>query len=187
MDKTYRYRLAVDFNEPIRFGDLAHLIAEAMYPEEGSLRYGVARLNLERELEIAAQNREIIVRNAVSLGPSTLLVGEGLKSSVVFAQDIADFLENRLIQMVNCPYSPTTESHQSKHKNKQTLQEEAIIKTLIENDFLPKNLPTRKAGKSGPKAIAKKICLQDRNLFSDKSFDLAWDRLRGRKDIAGAD
>lgn len=187
MNKTYCCRLSVDFNEPIRFGDLPHLIAEAMYPEEGALRYGVARLNLEGELELAAQNREIIVRNAVSLGPSTLLVGEGLKSSVVFAHDIADFLENRLIELVNSPSSPTTESYQSKHKNKQLLQEEAIIKTLIENDFVPKNLPTREPGKSGPKALAKNICLQDRNLFSDKSFDLAWERLRARKDIAGAD
>ena len=104
MDKTYRFRLAVDFNEPIRFGDLPHLIAEAMYPEEGSLGYGVARLNLERELEIAAQNREIIVRNAVSLGSSTLLMGEALKSSVVFAEDIADYLNSRGIDLINSSF-----------------------------------------------------------------------------------
>jgi hypothetical protein len=101
MNKTYRYRLEVDFNEPIRFGDLPHFIAQAMYPEVGSMRYGAARLNLEAELEVAAQNREVIVRNVLSLGPSTLLVGEALKSAIVFADDILDYLGGRGIELVN--------------------------------------------------------------------------------------
>lgn len=72
MDKNYRYRLTIAFNEPIRFGDLPHLIARTMYPtDEQSMHYGVARLNLEGELVQAVENNEITVRNAVSFGPVT--------------------------------------------------------------------------------------------------------------------
>ncbi len=113
--KTYRYKLLIKFDEPIRFEDLPHLIAQVMYPDEGSMFYGVARLNLEAELESAVQSGEITVRNPVSLGSSILLVGSALNTSVVFPEDILDYLGNRGIQLINQSDIGSSSLHKTKH------------------------------------------------------------------------
>ncbi len=186
MRKNYRYKLCIDFDKPIRFEDLPYLIANVLYPDEESIEHGATRLNLETELEGAAKNGAITVRNALSFGPSSLLVGAALKSSVVFVDDIKDFCDARFIELIDLKEKSDSSFREVKHKNKQILQEEAIIAALVEIGLEPKNLPNREPGKAGPKLDIRQICLKNRNLFTDSSFEAAWGRLRGRKEIVGA-
>lgn len=66
-------------------------------------------------------------------------------------------------------------------------QEDEILAWLKSNQFDPKHLPERPAGKSGPKKLARAALLKThKRLFSYKSFDKAWQRLRDAKEIAGA-
>ncbi|MDQ0027756.1 hypothetical protein J2X90_005592 [Variovorax paradoxus] len=65
------------------------------------------------------------------------------------------------------------------------LQEKKILALLREMGLDPKSLPAREKGKPGCKAEAKKTALVDRRLFTDKSFDKAWERLRGGGELAG--
>ncbi len=45
--KKYRYWLAVEEGETVRFSDLAHMMAKAMHPADDELMdYAAARINL---------------------------------------------------------------------------------------------------------------------------------------------
>lgn len=188
MSKNYLYKLYIDFGKAIRFGDLPHLIAQAMHPDteqDINFEYGATRLTLESELESAVRNREIIVRNPLTLGASSMLVGQALKSSVVFAEDIREFAGRRLIELLDARDNGGLDTSPKKIKGRQQLQEEAIIDSLITKGFDPKNLPPRPNGGSGAKAVAREHCLQNRSLFTVKTFNSAWDRLREQKEIIG--
>lgn len=67
-------------------------------------------------------------------------------------------------------------------ENKQEIQCEAIIEALQELGFDPVRLPNTR-GHSGPKRRARDHVLKNKRLFSDNSFDKAWDRLRSHKRI----
>ena len=58
---------------------------------------------------------------------------------------------------------------------------------LRQNGFDPKNLPERSRGRSGVKKQIKDIALRDKRLFSESSFKKAWDALRERREIVGAE
>jgi hypothetical protein len=118
MEKTRRHLMSIDLDMPIKFGDLPHLIAIAMYPDEDqSVCYGAARLNVESELEEAAQQGLITPRNAVSFGEASLLVGEALKVTVVFPWEISDYLSKRGIALVNQSETKTRLRAIDKKKN----------------------------------------------------------------------
>jgi hypothetical protein len=72
-----------------------------------------------------------------------------------------------------------------KHQPKASLQDRAILDWLIENNLEPSRLPLRATGKSGPKAECRAQMVKAAALFSAKSFDIAWERLRKSGEIAG--
>lgn len=66
---------------------------------------------------------------------------------------------------------------------KQRAQERRILELLASQGYNPLELPPRMPGKTGTKAKIKALALLDTALFSDKSFDTAWQRLRGQGDV----
>lgn len=84
----------------VRFGDLPHLIALALWPDvENSplqdFKYGTARLNLEDELRKAVLEERLRVRNSLTFGPHTFPLGETLKRALVMVPDLRNFLARR--------------------------------------------------------------------------------------------
>ncbi len=67
-------------------------------------------------------------------------------------------------------------------------QEELILKTLVDLNFDPDNLPDRdrKNRGRGPKSAVKEKLLRDTKVFTNKSFEKAWERLRSQNRITGA-
>jgi len=99
------YWLAVEDGKLISYSDLAHLIASAIYPTEAeAFNYGVARVNLEKELAESVLNGALIVRNPAGLGRHNFPVGAGPAGSVLFAHELAPFLNERGIELRLTPY-----------------------------------------------------------------------------------
>lgn len=68
---------------------------------------------------------------------------------------------------------------------KQRRQERRILELLIGQGFIPKSLPIRSPGSDGVKVEIKQVALLEKSLFSKRSFEHAWDRLRSFGDVAG--
>jgi SLT domain-containing protein len=66
---------------------------------------------------------------------------------------------------------------------KQKLQQVAILEWLQANGYNSQSLPMWKTNSPGAKAEVKAAMLANTSLFSDKSFEQAWERLSGAKDI----
>lgn len=76
------------------------------------------------------------------------------------------------------------QASQSKHFPKQILQEKTIRECLLGGGYQLLSLPMYKAGKPSAKAYCKERLLENKSLFSVKSFDKAWERLMSSKEIA---
>ncbi|SNS34276.1 hypothetical protein SAMN06265795_102300 [Noviherbaspirillum humi] len=97
-EKNYFAWLSIDDGKPVKFAELADMMAKALHPSDDEwMDYGVARVNLEQELPQAVQRGELVVRNPAGLGRHTFPVGQSLKSSVVLPQDLIPFLGARSI------------------------------------------------------------------------------------------
>jgi hypothetical protein len=72
-----------------------------------------------------------------------------------------------------------------KHQSKASLQDRAILDWLNKNKFEPTCLPSRAPGKAGAKAECRAQMTKAAALFSAKSFEIAWERLRRSGEIAG--
>lgn len=70
-------------------------------------------------------------------------------------------------------------------QTKQEMQCDTIIKILHSFGYEPTKLPVTR-GNEGAKRRVRERALQNRTLFTDSSFDKAWDRLRGDGLIADA-
>ena len=70
---------------------------------------------------------------------------------------------------------------------KQRKQEKRIIELLKEQGYSPLSLEQRAAGKPGPKAEIRTLAMNEPALFTAKTFDTAWERLRGNGEIVGAE
>lgn len=70
--------------------------------------------------------------------------------------------------------------------SKQQAQEVRILELLRAQSYEPLALAPRASGKPGPKAEIRTLALTERKLFTEKSFEKAWERLRGAGEIAGA-
>lgn len=70
---------------------------------------------------------------------------------------------------------------------KQRAQEARILELLRAQGYDPLTLAQRAPGKPGPKAEIKSLALNEPKLFTSKTFDTAWERLRGANEIAGAE
>lgn len=67
---------------------------------------------------------------------------------------------------------------------KQRAQENRIVELLREKGHDPLKLPSRIPGKPGHKAEIKMMALLEPALFTQKTFDTAWQRLRDAGDIS---
>jgi hypothetical protein len=70
---------------------------------------------------------------------------------------------------------------------KQRTQERRILELISESGHRAKALPARRRGVKGVKSEIRELALRDSTLFSDSSFEKAWQRLRGFGDIQGAE
>lgn len=76
------------------------------------------------------------------------------------------------------------EAPQERHKQKQSLQEEAIINWLNLKGFNPLEFPKNVPGKRGVKADCKDYFLAEKpDLFTKSAFESAWKRLKKEKRI----
>ena len=91
------------------------------------------------------------------------------------------------------PPEPTTERIEVKAPAvfapvlKQRAQEARIIELLKAQGYDPLELAQRAPGKPGPKAEIRTLALQEPALFTLKTFDTAWQRLRAQGELAGAE
>lgn len=70
---------------------------------------------------------------------------------------------------------------------KQRLQELRIIELLLAQGYKPTALEARAPGKPGPKAEIRTLAMNEPKLFTRKTFETAWQRLRNDHAIAGAE
>lgn len=91
--------LKVKGEGPLRFGDLAKLIAEAQHPDEDEFACAIARINLDSELDTAVRDGRLIVRNAFGLGRHTFPIGDALQNAVVLQRDLSQFLADKAMTL----------------------------------------------------------------------------------------
>ncbi len=98
-EKKYKYWLAVEDGQTVRFSDLAHMMATALHPE-GGMAYAAACNNLEDELKLAVRDGLLRVRNPAGLGLHTFPHGDALQRAVLFpGTDLEPFLNARGIEL----------------------------------------------------------------------------------------
>ena len=104
-EKKYVYWMAVSESEPVRFSELAHMIAKAMYPNDADINhYGSTRVNLDSELPRAVREGELVVRNPAGMGKHTFPYGAALQSAVILPDDLRPFLAERGIELRLTPH-----------------------------------------------------------------------------------
>ena len=86
--------------EHVQFGDLADLVADALWPDAGPdddrMTYACARINLDSELPRAVDSGALPVKDPLTLGPHTYPFGNALKTARVTVCDLRKFLAGRL-------------------------------------------------------------------------------------------
>ncbi|WP_235507467.1 hypothetical protein [Acidovorax sp. Leaf78] len=89
----------------VKFCDLAHIIAKAMYPSDADLgSYGITRLTLDDDLLEAVKTQELTVRNPAGMGAITWVAPSALKSGVLLPSELGAFLGKRGIGLVLLPH-----------------------------------------------------------------------------------
>ena len=83
----------------VQFGELAHLIADALWPDAGAddsrMTYGFSRVNLDAELVQAVNAGTLQVKDPLTFGPQTFPVGNALLSALVTIDDLREFVAGR--------------------------------------------------------------------------------------------
>lgn len=83
----------------VLFGELAHLIADALWPDAGPnddhLRYAVAQTKLVAELNHAAQSGVLPVKDPISFGPHSFPMGDALNRALVRVEDLRAYVVDR--------------------------------------------------------------------------------------------
>ncbi|MCC7099943.1 MAG: hypothetical protein IT500_10165 [Rubrivivax sp.] len=86
------------------FGALAHIIADALFPEQGDhderWRYAGARVTLDTELRDAVRGGKLQVRDALTLGPHSMPFGRQLQQALVSIDDLRAWLKSRGMRVV---------------------------------------------------------------------------------------
>lgn len=168
----------------IRFDELAHLIADALWPEQGPddarLRYGAARLNLDDELKRAVEDGPLRVLDPLTLGPRPCPIGAGLQRALVSVGDLGDWLQATRSMRVATAEDGATEVPKPVPRHR--AQEFAIMAKLRELGYDPQALPPTPRGKASPakRAVASALT------FSPAVMSKAWQRLRNDGSIRDA-
>lgn len=99
-ETNFLYWMAVSESEPVRFSELSHMMAKAMYPSDAELNhYASTRVNLDSELPRAVRDGELVVRNPAGMGKHTFPHGAALQSAVMLPSDLQPFLAERGIEL----------------------------------------------------------------------------------------
>ncbi|MEL7896098.1 hypothetical protein [Vreelandella neptunia] len=122
--------------------------------------------------------------NLVRFGVHRREINRWLKGEVGYREaDIPESLRDQLtadsdsLPLFNS--GSVNDKSEKKGKLKRTLQDNAILATLREMGVEPTQLPYRERGKNGYRAdVKKKLLTSRRDLFSVKSYEKSWQRLR---------
>lgn len=148
--------------------------------------------SFRRQTEKAIQRGKLIMRkNGVPLDLDDLPTGP-LATQIVEERDVNEWLSNegspyRLAYPYQDNKANETPHKQEKFVPKLTLQRDSILQWLRSNGYNPNALPARMRGKSGPKAEVKAAMLKNASMFTEKSFEKAWESLRSDGSVLGAD
>lgn len=85
--------------EHVLFGDLAHLIADALWPDAGAnddrMTYACAQIRFDGELARAVKCGALPVKDPLTLGPHTFPIGDALNRAFVSVDDLREFVAGR--------------------------------------------------------------------------------------------
>lgn len=80
----------------VRYDEIAHLIADALWPEMGPdderWNYGAARVNLDSQLLESVRGGSLPVKDPLTFLPHTYPVGNALLSALVAVDDLRQFV-----------------------------------------------------------------------------------------------
>ena len=124
--------------EHVLFGDLAHLIADALWPDAGAnddrMTYACAHMNLEGELARAVKSGALPVKDPLTLGPHTFPIGAALKRALVTVDDLREFVAGRSLSVLfqftinedggSTTFSATQEEYDAMAAGKQAQRDE---------------------------------------------------------------
>ncbi|WP_296946790.1 hypothetical protein [uncultured Massilia sp.] len=172
-----------------RLTEAIQVISEA-YPGEVDVR--TFRMQSNRAVW---QGKLVIRMNGVRVDMSDLSIGGVSVSAnpIVETRDFNEWLANEgSPYRLSYPYldkdsEGLPSGSQDKVVLKSTRQRELILQWLTSNGYNPEELPPRMRGKSGPKADVKAAMLKNANMFTEKSFEKAWESLRSDGSLLGAD
>lgn len=104
-EKKYLYWMAISESQPVKFANLAHMMAKAMHPGDAELRhYAATRVNLEKELPEAVRNGQLIARNSAGMGRLSMPLGAMLDNAVILPDDLRPFLAERSMELRLTPH-----------------------------------------------------------------------------------
>ena len=90
--------------EHVQFGELADLIADALWPVAGpdddSMTNTFAYINLDAELARAVDSGALPVKDPLTLGPHTYPVGYALETALVTVDDLQRFVSDRGLSVI---------------------------------------------------------------------------------------
>ena len=114
-------------SEHVQFGELAHLIADALWPDAGPdddrMTYAFARINLDAELARAVDSGALPVKDPLTLGPHTYPVGYALKTALVTVDDLQRFVSDRGLSVI--VETPETQAAQVTSPSGDDMEEQA--------------------------------------------------------------
>jgi hypothetical protein len=171
----YLYWLELVDKSPIRFGDLALLLASAKSPPQGDDHddHGLAWWGFEVELTRAMGSGELTVRHPITGAPMAALSSSAQASVVVYPeQDLRPYLERLAIGVRYVASSVVTPPRQ-----RALAHGEMVLAHLRANGFDPKALPKVVNGKPNPAKQAAKHALVPAHM-TEAVFGKAWQDLR---------
>ena len=115
MEAQRGYVLALPSGQThVQFGELADLIADALWPDMGTndtrMTYGCTRVNLDAELVRAVKAGTLQVKDPLTFGPHTFPVGHALLSALVTVDDLREFVAGRGLTVETAKTQATTPS-----------------------------------------------------------------------------
>ncbi len=161
------------------YGDLAHLIADALWPDQGAederLHYGGARVTLDDELAEAVKRGVLPVLDPLTLGPNRLPIGAALRRAKVAIEDLREWLRStRRMEVAMVGPEGKEVLVPPRPVQRQKAQEAAILAKLTELGYEPQALPAPPSGKPSTAKQAVKAALG----YSTDVLNKAWQRLR---------
>lgn len=154
--------------EHVQFGELAHLIADALWPDAGpdddSMTNAFARINLDAELARAVDSGALPVKDPLTLGPHTYPVGYALKTALVTVDDLQRFVSDRGLSVIV-----------------ETPERQAADAPAAKGEALPVVSPSIEAWRANARQIGEKIHKEKPSLNMEKIAEKTHKEMTARK------